>query len=205
MTKPVEADVVIIGSGVAGAITACKLAQLGVRRIVMVEAGPRIDRAETVLKFRAAPFIDSSAGFPSPAYAPRPDWNDKANPYIEQSGPAFLNQEYLRVVGGTTWHWGGCTPRFRPVDMKLRSTYGVGVDWPIDYDTLEPFYTEAEEEIGVAGDDDDGSPRSKPYPLPPVPPSYCDKVVAEGLKSIGITFNARPAAHSASSVPSGKY
>jgi choline dehydrogenase-like flavoprotein len=192
--RKVEADVVIVGSGIAGAMTACKLAQLGVRRIVIVEAGPRIDRSDTVLKFRAAPYIDSSSGFPNTPHAPRPDWNDKANPYIEQVGPAFFNQEYLRVVGGTTWHWGGCTPRFRPVDFRLRSAHGVGADWPIDYDTLEPFYTEAEEEIGIAGEEDDGSPRSKPYPLPRVPSSYSDKVVAEGLKSIGITFNARPAA-----------
>ncbi len=194
MSGTIDANVIIIGSGVAGAMTACKLAQLGVRDIVIVEAGPRIDRAETVKKFRASPFIDSSSGYPNPDYAPRPDWNDAKNPYIEKTGPAFLNEEYLRVVGGTTWHWGGCTPRFRPVDFRLASAYGVGADWPVDYDTLEPFYTEAEEEIGIAGEEDDGSPRSKPYPMARIPSSYCDKVIAEGLKPMGITFNARPSA-----------
>ena len=194
MTDKHEADVVIIGSGVAGAITACKLSDLGVRNILILEAGPRIDRADTVLKFRQAPFIDSSSGFPNPDWAPRPDWNDKQNPYIEQAGPAFLNQEYVRAVGGTTWHWGGCTPRFRPVDFRLRSTYGVGMDWPLDYKEMEPFYTEAEQEIGVAGEDDDGSPRSKPFPMPPIPVGYSDKAIAEGIKSLGISFIPRPAA-----------
>ena len=101
----IEADVVIIGSGVAGALTAYKLAQKGVRHIVILEAGPRIDRAEVVKKFQTSPFFDSLYGFPNAPTAPRPDWADAANPYIEKAGPAFLNQEYLRVVGGTTWHW----------------------------------------------------------------------------------------------------
>lgn len=193
MTDKHEADVVIIGSGVAGAMTACKLSDLGVRNILILEAGPRIDRADTVLKFREAPFMDSSSGFPNPDWAPRPDWNGKER-YIEQAGPAFLNQEYVRVVGGTTWHWGGCTPRFRPADFRLRSTYGVGADWPLDYKEMEPFYAEAEDEIGVAGDDEDGSPRSKPFPMPPIPAGYSDKAIAQGVKSLGISFIARPAA-----------
>lgn len=190
----VEADVVIIGSGVAGALAAYRLASKGVRHIVVLEAGPRINRADVVKKFQTSPAFDTMYGFPNAPWAPRPDWTDAANPYIEKAGPAFLNQEYLRVVGGATWHWGGAVPRFRPVDFRLRESYGVGVDWPLDYDTLEPFYAEADEEIGVAGADADGSPRSKPFPLPPIPSSYCDKVVAEGLKPLGITFLPRPAA-----------
>jgi len=49
----------------------------------------------------------------------------------------------------------------------MKTLYGQGVDWPITYDDLEPFYGEAENEIGVAGDSalDLGSPRSTPFPM----------------------------------------
>lgn len=192
----IDAQVVIIGSGVAGAMVAWKLAAQGVKGIVMVEAGPRISRADTVEKFKASPLLDFSAGYPNETHAPRPDWNNPARPYIEAAGPAPLKTEYLRVVGGTTWHWSGSTPRFLPADFRQRSLYGVGHDWPFAYETLEPFYAEAEVEMGVAGDDkaDSGSPRSTPYPLPPVPWSYCDTYVAQKLEKLGIRFTTRPAA-----------
>ena len=196
----IDADVVVVGSGVAGAITACRLAEKGVKNIVILEAGPRIDRAETVIKFRQSAFLDSSDGYPSPDWAPRPEWA-KYNasggaPYIEQAGPAkLLQSEYLRVVGGTTWHWGGVTPRFLPVDFRMRTAYGVGLDWPLNYDEMEPFYTEAEQEIGIAGQPDAiDAYRSKSYPLPPVPLSYCDRVIRDGLLGDGIELTPRPCA-----------
>ena len=56
------------------------------------------------------------------------------------------------MVGGTTWHWGGLTLRYRPNDFILKSKFGVGVDWPLSYSDLEePWYGEAESEIGVCG------------------------------------------------------
>jgi len=197
MTAHIEADVVIIGSGVAGTLTAWRLARNGVKNVVILEAGPRIDRGEIIRKFRESPVIDASSGFPDPDWAPRPAWREKEkNPYIQSVGPESSRLEYLRVVGGTTWHWAGCTPRHLPVDFRLKSTYGVGADWPIDYTALEPYYTEAEYELGVAGDpnSDYGSPRSRPFPLPPIPLGYADKYVRDRLKAIGISFQARPAA-----------
>ena len=69
--------------------------------------------------------------------------------------------------GGSNCWWAG-TPRFMPNDFKLKSVYGVGVDWPISYDELERYYTLAENIMAVSGPDD-GSPypRSGPYPQPP--------------------------------------
>ena len=69
-------------------------------------------------------------------------------------------------VGGLAMHWGGVTPRFSPEDFKQRTLYGVGTDWPISYDELDPFYQEAEEVMGVAGEQGprDLDPRSKPFP-----------------------------------------
>jgi choline dehydrogenase-like flavoprotein len=59
--------------------------------------------------------------------------------------------------------------------MTLKSSFGLAVDWPITYAELEPFYCDAEYEIGVNGIadyDESGqglgtpTPRSRPFPLP---------------------------------------
>lgn len=197
----IEADVVIIGSGVAGALTAYKLAQSGAK-VVVLEAGPRIERADVVKKFTQSHKFDFSSGFPNTEHAPRPDWQEKDKNYIRHTGPEKPQIEYIRAVGGTTWHWSGFASRLSPEDFKMKSTYGVGIDWPIDYRTLEPWYCEAEAELGVAGIEDPmpqakGLPeiwRSKPYPMPPVPRSYSDSIIEKKLKKIGLHFSTPPAA-----------
>jgi len=80
--------------------------------------------------------------------------------------------------GGSSNCWGGNTPRMIPNDFRLRSRYGVGFDWPISYDDLEPYYCEVEEIFGVAGPDDTVYPRSKPYPCPPHQMSDPDRAMA---------------------------
>ena len=100
---------------------------------------------------------------------PQPD-EDDIGAYYVQAGPETFNTLQARVVGGTTWHWGGLAMRYRPNDFKLRSRSASGSTGRSRYDDLEPWYGEAERELGVAGpaDEDWGSPRSTPFPMPPV-------------------------------------
>ena len=195
VSEQLAAQVVIVGSGVAGALCAYRLALAGVK-VLVLEAGPRIARESVVQRFKTQPLLDLSAGYPNPDWAPRPDWGSGADPYIEQAGSAILRMEYLRVVGGTTWHWSGSALRLRPEDFGMYSRFRQGVDWPIAYDQLETDYVAAEKELGVAGDAaaDPALPRSTPFPLPPVPPSYAEKWVAERLHGAGLSFTARPVA-----------
>ena len=113
-----------------------------------------------------------------------------------QSGEHPYNVQYLRVVGGTTWHWAASTWRFLPSDFKLKSLYGVGRDWPIEYSDLEPWYQRAEEELGVwgPGDEELGSPRSKPYPMAPLPLSYNEERVKSVLNANGYNVVTEPVA-----------
>jgi choline dehydrogenase-like flavoprotein len=126
---------------------------------------------------------------------------DPRDGYYVQDGPATFGSTYERRVGGTTWHWQGTAMRFLPSDFRLRSLHGVGHDWPIDYDELEPWYVEAEKEIGVAGDpqDDLDSPRSAPYPLPPIPASYVDQRIDAVLRPLGLRVRLSP--HARNSIP----
>lgn len=83
--------------------------------------------------------------------------------------------------GGGTNCWFAQSPRFLPNDFRLKSLYGVGADWPISYEELEPYYCDAEDIMSISGDDDMASiaPRSRPFPQPPHHPSTPDRVMKE--------------------------
>ena len=69
--------------------------------------------------------------------------------------------------GGNSKCWMGGTTRMMPGDFKLKSRYGVGMDWPISYDDLEPHYGVVEQVMLVSGPADSPMPRSRPVPLVP--------------------------------------
>ncbi|MGC2460767.1 MAG: GMC family oxidoreductase [Steroidobacteraceae bacterium] len=69
--------------------------------------------------------------------------------------------------GGNSKCWLGGTTRMMPGDFKLKSRYGVGLDWPVSYDDLEELYCTVEEMMLVSGPSETPMPRSRPYPLPP--------------------------------------
>ena len=189
-----HADVVIVGSGVVGAMVADQLVSQGYS-VLVLEAGLRIQRGQAVENWRNMPFenrvgSDFQGLYPQAANAPAPLYFPENN-YVGLSGPSgsSFKQGYLRTVGGTTWHWAASCWRHLPVDLKMKSAYGVGRDWPISYDELEPFYCQAEEEMGVAGPSDPAmqSPveRSRPYPMDMVPWSYGDTRFAEVVNPHG--------------------
>jgi glucose dehydrogenase len=72
----------------------------------------------------------------------------------------------------------------------------VGEDWPLAYDELEPYYGEAEAELGVAGSEDNpfAGPRSGRYPLPAFPVGYDERFVVEAASNVGIRFHSLPQA-----------
>jgi len=195
MADTQQADVVVVGAGVAGGLVAHQLALAG-KSVIVLEAGPRVPRWQTVERFRnQIDKSDMSECYPSYPWAPAPHYS-KPNDYYIQKGEIPFASEYVRIVGGTTWHWTGNTWRFLPNDFKEKSVYGVGRDWAISYDDLEPFYYMAEVELGSAGDQDYGSPRSKPYPMPPVVMPYVEKTAMDILNAYNPEFQvtSQPAA-----------
>lgn len=183
MADKLTADVVVVGSGVVGALTARKLALAGMD-VLMLEAGPRIARDDIVERFRHQPdkgnFV---APYPNSDLAPFPSYKPVDNGYLDQTGPFPYEPEYLRVVGGTSWHWAAQAWRLVPNDFRLQSAYGVGRDWPISYDDLEPYYHEAEVLWGVSGPAEMAkySPRSRPFPMEPVVQSFLSQTVTRRL------------------------
>ncbi|MFV8782937.1 GMC family oxidoreductase [Microbulbifer sp. SA54] len=179
------AEFVIVGSGVAGALVASELARAG-KTVIMLEAGPRLPRWQTVERYRnQADKTDFMACYPSAPWAPHPEYGAGKNDYLILKGRHRFNSQYIRAVGGTTWHWAASCWRFLPSDFKLNSLYGVGRDWPIEYADLEPWYQRAEAELGVWGpaDEDLGSPRRQPYPMNPLPLSYNEARIKQRMNA----------------------
>ncbi|MFI4926220.1 MAG: GMC family oxidoreductase [Burkholderiales bacterium] len=181
MLDNASADYVIVGSGIVGSLVARTLARASAS-VLILEAGPRVTRDELVARFRNSPRrSDWMSPYPPAPWAPHPVYLPKDNGYLVQGGPYPYPAEYVRQVGGSTWHWAAQAWRNLPNDFRLRTLYGVGVDWPITYEDLEPFYQEAEEIMGVSGAPNNGAPRSKPFPMEPVAEPFAMRRIRERL------------------------
>lgn len=183
-----EADVCVVGAGVAGGLLAHSLATAGLD-VVVLEAGPRfefdsrIDRMERALRPDSARSVWDMGG---------------ERDVFTSSGPEYydLNERRVKGVGGATLHWAGYTPRLHEKDFEMRSRYGLASDWPIGYDDLQSYFARAETELGVAGGDDNpfSPPREQDYPLPPFPTGPADSRYAEACSDLGITLHSAPQA-----------
>ncbi|HWZ47263.1 MAG TPA: GMC family oxidoreductase [Herbaspirillum sp.] len=189
-TPTQQADIIVIGSGVAGALVAHQLALAG-KSVIMLEAGPRMPRWQIVERFRnQADKMNFIAPYPSSPWAPHPEYGPP-NHYLILKGEYQFNSQYIRAVGGTTWLWAGSAWRFLPNDFKMQSIYGAGRDWPLQYADLEPYYQRAEDALGVWGpaDEELGSPRSRPYPMAPLPLSYNEYTIKSALNAYDPNFH----------------
>lgn len=196
-----DADVIVVGSGVIGSMAANHLARSG-KKVIILEAGPRVPRWKIVESFRTSPNVspgDGNRNMPYPDVPWAPTSFDEG--YITNTGPLSYNSYFLRLVGGTTWHWGGACWRSLPNDFRLKSTYGVGRDYPLSYDDLEKYYTMVEYEMGISGDDHaDYSghggapfpPRSAPYPVKPQALGPLSTKLADRLGKGGYHFTYQP-------------
>lgn len=175
------ADIVIVGGGITAAMAAWKLAETTERSILVVEAGDRPVPMEERRRRRRR-YLD---------YGENP-WT--ADHLEDMAAPGQMSRSMC--VGGQAMHWGGAVPRFTPEDFRIRSLYGVGDDWPIEYADLEPYYLEAERKMGVAGEQGpaDLDHRSAPYPMPPVPLSESLERLRDWAQRSGTPFWANPVA-----------
>jgi choline dehydrogenase-like flavoprotein len=155
-------DVVIVGSGASGGWAAKRLTEAGLR-VAVLEAGRQLtdaDYKEHVpayqLKYRGrskAP-LQRERPVQSGSYAVREwnaDWfvNDLEEPYVDESDPKFLWVR-PRLVGGRTNVWGRECLRLSDIDLKAASHDGAGVDWPISYADLAPYYDLVDDYVGIA-------------------------------------------------------
>ena len=224
-------DAVVVGGGIAGAIVADQLSRAG-HRVLILEAGRAEDLTvkgyqDYVTQFYSAAAKDNQSPYPPNPNAPMPRGSDarpiapgqpETSGYLVQNGPFRTDTTYTRVLGGTTMHWEAKTLRMLPEDFEEASRFGQGLDWPLGYGDLEPFYREAEREIGVSADVEDQAylgisfPPGYVFPMQGLPPSYLDRMVASGvdgtevdLEGERVTLKVRPFPQGRNGIPNPAY
>jgi choline dehydrogenase-like flavoprotein len=165
-------DVVIIGTGAGGGTIANVLAKAG-KRILLLERGDFLPREKENW--------DPGQVFVGDRYISRETWYDEA-------GRPFQPQVHY-FVGGATKMYGAALYRLRPEDFgEIRHADGLSPAWPLSYDDLEPWYTEAEwlyQVHGSHGEDPTEGHASRPYPWPAVSHEPRIQQIADDLKAAG--------------------
>ena len=174
-------DAVVIGTGAGGAPLLARLAKAGLK-VVALEAGKH---------------WNPSKDFPTDEKAQdKLFWTDERLSAGNDPLP-FGNNNSGIGVGGSTLHYTAYTPRAQPDDLRIRTDFGVGEDWPIGFDQLEPYYDEVEQFLGISGPSPYpwGPSRKKAYPLGPLPINGAGQLMEKGCKEVGIKTS--PAANAA--------
>jgi choline dehydrogenase-like flavoprotein len=174
-----HAEVVIVGAGAAGSVFAAVLAEAG-RQVCVLETGPARRLGDL---------------YSSQLWARRLKW---AEPHVAEAtrDSVWFNLNAGRGYGGAAAHHFGLWPRMHADDFKIRSTFGKGLDWPMDYTDLQPWYDRVQADVGIAGDAaaERWRPPGAPYPLPPVPRFAQGEVLAKGFAALDLHVAPVPVA-----------
>jgi choline dehydrogenase-like flavoprotein len=147
-------DAVVVGSGAGGAMAAWVLTKAGAS-VLILEAGRNYDPNEAPMLnlVKDAPLRGS--GTPDKAfgyYDATVDggWEIPDEPYTKAEGSDFMWWR-SRMLGGRTNHWARNSFRMGPYDFKPYTRDGLGVDWPVSYEDIAPWYDRTEKLVGVYG------------------------------------------------------
>src|SRR5438876_971194 len=165
-------DVIIIGSGAGGGTLAYRLAPSG-KKILLLERGDFVPREKQNWDSRAV-VVDGRY--------------NNVEPWRDVNGKEFVPGAHY-FVGGNTKLYGAALVRLRKQDFgEMRHHGGISPAWPLNYEDLEPYYTEAEylyQVHGIRGEDPTEPPASKPYRFPPVSHEWRIQQLSDDLKRLG--------------------
>ena len=157
-----KVDVLIVGSGASGAAVAWSLAETRMR-ILCLEQGDWVkstDYPSNGRDWEARLFSD---------FAINPNRRARETDYPINDAGSPIKVVNFNGVGGSTIMYTAHYPRLHPSDFRVKSLDGVADDWPVDYETLEPFFAENDRITGVSGlAGDPAYPPHRP-PMPPLP------------------------------------
>ncbi len=180
MPEGERADVVVIGSGAAGAALSWRLATHGAR-VVCLEQGDWVKREEFP---STRPRVEVE--FLRGRFNLTPNVRRRPEDYPVVTDSTGVNIMMFNGVGGSTVHWEGHFMRFHPADFRLRSLDGVADDWPVRYEDLEAYYDLNDRMIGVSGiAGDPANPPRAERPMPPLPLGRRGEAITRGFEKLG--------------------
>lgn len=172
-------DYVIVGAGAAGNVFAAVLAEAG-KSVLVLDPGPAW-KVEDL--------------YSSGIWSRRLRWG---GPAVESTGAHAFGAGFNTGwgIGGAALHHYGTWPRLMPGDFTMKSDHGKGLDWPISYDDLRPYYDRVQEEVGVSGDAraEVWRPKGAPYPLPPLQQFAQARLLSKGFHALGMKTAPSPMA-----------
>lgn len=194
-------DAIVVGAGAGGGIVASQLA-LGGKQVLLIERGQWLTYENSGhrdhLRNHRHPVYGHNTG-PTPDDGPRVVITPDGVEHLEPPHTIAYGNN-AACVGSGTLIFGGQAWRFHPDDFRMASRYGVPegsslVDWPFGYADLEPWYTRAEQAVGVAGPV--GKLPHEPFrsaalPMPPVPQHETAAVLGKAAKALGLSTTQPP-------------
>lgn len=123
----------------------------------------------------------------------RSDTSVNSSTLFTRSGLGSKDWLFSVGLGGGSNFWWAQNPRVWEEDFELKSRFGVGFDWPLNYADLEPYYDEAEILMQVAGPDDTPYPRKAPCPQPAHKLSSFDEAMITAVNTVReLEYSALP-------------
>ena len=176
---PGRAEVVVVGAGPSGAVVAKKLVESGID-VLCLEQG---DWPDYTTSRAADERLELSAG---KRWSSLPNVRAGVGDYPLNESESAVSPLMWNGVGGSSLLYAAHWMRSLPSDFRVRSTDGVGDDWPIDYDDLVPYYEEVERDFGVAGlPGDPAYPRLDSFPMEPTPIGVAGRRVGSAHNELG--------------------
>ncbi|MBM3645861.1 MAG: GMC family oxidoreductase [Alphaproteobacteria bacterium] len=174
-----KVDVLIVGSGASGAAVAWSLADSRMR-IVCLEQGGWVkptDYPSNGRDWEARLFSD---------FAINPNRRARRTDYPINDANSPIKVVNFNGVGGSTIMYTAHYPRLHPSDFRVKSLDGVADDWPVDYETLEPWFAENDRMTGVSGlAGDPAYPAGKAPPMPPLPLGKSGQRLGRAMNKLG--------------------
>ena len=189
-------DAIVVGSGMTGGMAAKELTERGLK-VLMIERGREIKHIEDYDTAMKAPWeFEHRAKVTTHSAEER--WanarfftlvneesgefftNDTENPYVEKKPFDWIRAYH---TGGKSMHWGRQSYRWGKHDFEANAKEGIGIDWPIRYEDLEPWYSHVEKFVGISGQAEGLEVLPDGHFLPPMPMSAPEQFFKQQMKS----------------------